>query len=180
MAKTRGFEIVSKYQNQDLNLPQRQTLASAGYDLAAAEDIIIPSIWQLNFVRIFRMIRNGHQLYEKDYELAEQLLQPVLVPTGIKAYMPEDEVLILANRSSNVVKRHLNLPNGIGVIDSDYYNNENNEGAIFVAILNYGVRPMRIKKGDRIAQGIFVKYLKTDDDQAIGRKRVNGFGSTNR
>lgn len=177
--KTRGFEVVKKYQDQEINLPRRQTLASAGYDIEAAEDITIPSIWRLNFVRIFRLIRNGHQLYERDYEMADQILKPLLVPTGLKAYMPEDEVLILANRSSNTFNRNLALPNGIGVIDADYYNNPNNEGEIFVQMINYGVRPLHIKKGDRIAQGIFIKYLKTDDDDPISRKRVNGFGSTN-
>ena len=177
--KTRGFEVVKKYQDQEINLPRRQTLASAGYDIEAAEEFTIPSIWRLNFVRIFRLIRNGHQLYERDYEMADQILKPLLVPTGLKAYMPEDEVLILANRSSNTFKRNLALPNGIGVIDADYYNNPNNEGEIFVQMINYGVRPLHIKKGDRIAQGIFIKYLKTDDDDPIGRKRVSGFGSTN-
>lgn len=178
--RTRGFEIVKKYQNQGLKLPRRQTLQSAGYDLEAAEDIIIPSIWRLNFVRIFRLIRNGHQLFDRDYEIAEDILKPILVPTGLKAYMPEDEVLILANRSSNTFKRNLSLPNGIGVIDADYYDNPNNEGEIFVQVLNYGVRPLHIKKGDRIAQGIFMKYLRTDDDNPIERKRISGFGSTNK
>lgn len=71
--KTRGFEVVSKYQDKGINLPRRQTLASAGYDIEAAEDIVIPSIWRLNFVRIFRLIRNGHQLYERDYKLADEI-----------------------------------------------------------------------------------------------------------
>lgn len=178
--KTRGFEVVSKYQDKGINLPRRQTLASAGYDIEAAEDIVMPSIWRLNFVRIFRLIRNGHQLYERDYKLADEILKPILVPTGLKVYMPEDEVLILANRSSNTFKKNLALPNGIGVIDADYYNNPNNEGELFVQVLNYGVRPLHIKKGDRIAQGIFMKYLKTDDDDPISRQRLSGFGSTNK
>ena len=178
--KTRGFEVVSKYQDKGINLPRRQTLASAGYDIEAAEDIVIPRIWPLNFVRIFRLIRNGHQLYERDYKLADKILKPILVPTGLKVYMPEDEVLVLANRSSNTFKKNLALPNGIGVIDADYYNNPNNEGELFVQVLNYGVRPLHIKKGDRIAQGIFMKYLKTDDDDPISRQRLSGFGSTNK
>lgn len=177
--KIRGFEVVSKYADQEIELPRRQTLASAGYDLASAVDMVIPSIWRLNFVRIFRLIRNGHQLYERDYEMSEDILKPILVPTGIKAYMPEDEVLILANRSSNTFKKNLALPNGIGVIDADYYNNSKNEGEIFVQVLNYGVRPLQIHKGDRIAQGIFIKYLKTDSDDPVSRERVSGFGSTN-
>jgi dUTP pyrophosphatase len=177
--KTRGFEVVKKYQDKGINLPRRQTIASAGYDIEAAEDITIPSIWRLDFVRIFRLIRNGHQLYQRDFEMADKILKPILVPTGLKVYMPEDEVLILANRSSNTFKRHLSLPNGIGVIDADYYNNPNNEGELFVQMLNYGVCPLHIHKGERIVQGIFMKYLKTDDDNPISRERLSGFGSTN-
>ncbi|MCX8724502.1 dUTP diphosphatase [Lactobacillus sp. B4007] len=180
MTKLRGFEVVSKYQDQNIILPRRQTIASAGYDFAAAKDMVIPSIWRLNFVRIFRLIRNGHQLYEPDYEMAEQVLKPFLIPTGVKAYMPEDEFLLLANRSSNTFKRSLSLPNGIGVIDSDYYNNEANEGEIFAQLINYGVRPIKIHKGDRIAQGIFMKYQKADDDLPVSRIRANGLGSTNK
>ena len=162
--KKRGFEIVSKYRNAGLHLPQRQTIASAGYDFECAQDIVLPSIWCMNFVRIFRLIRNGHELNEHDLELAEKVLKPFLVPTGIKAYMPEDEVLILANRSSNTYKRNVTLPNGIGVIDSDYY--------------NYGVRPLKIKKGERIGQGIFMPYLKADNDDPVQRQRLGGFGSS--
>lgn len=177
--KVRGFEICSKYKDDNLHLPRRQTMASAGYDLESAVDITIPSVWRLSFVRIFRLIRNGHQLNEKDYELAEKILKPTIIPTGIKAYMPDDEVLILANRSSNTYVRNLSVPNGIGVIDSDYYNNESNEGELGVQVINYGVRPLHIHKGDRIAQVMFMKYYKTDDDEPINRDRKGGFGSTN-
>lgn len=180
MVKTRGFEVVSKYQDQNIAMPKRQTLASAGYDLAAAEDVVIPSIWRLNFVRIFRLIRNGHQLYEQDYEEAEQVLKPFLIPTGVKAYMPENEFLLLANRSSNTFKRNLCLPNGIGVVDADYYNNPANEGELFAQIINYGVRPIKILKGQRIAQGIFMQYQKIDGDLPVNQPRINGFGSTNK
>ena len=176
--KKRGFEIVSKYRNAGLHLPQRQTIASAGYDFECAQDIVLPSIWCMNFVRIFRLIRNGHELNEHDLQLAEKVLKPFLVPTGIKAYMPEDEVLILANRSSNTYKRNVTLPNGIGVIDSDYYNNEKNEGEIYFQLINYGVRPLKIKKGERIGQGIFMPYLKADNDDPVQRQRLGGFGSS--
>ncbi|MDK6803471.1 dUTP diphosphatase [Lactobacillus mulieris] len=176
--KVRGFEICEKYKDADINLPKRQTIASAGYDLEAAEDCVIPSIWRLNFVRIFRLIRNGHELNERDYEYADQILQPIMVHTGVKAYMPDDEMLIIANRSSNTVKRRLCLPNSIGVVDSDYYNNPNNEGELMVQMINYGVRPIHIKKGERVAQGIFMKYLRTDDDAPVSRQRIGGFGST--
>lgn len=176
--KTRGFEICSRYRGKGLQLPQRQTVASAGYDLAAAEDITVPSIWHLRFVRIFRLIRNHNFLNETDCRQADQALQPTLVPTGVRAYMPEDEVLLIANRSSNTVKRRLTLPNGIGVIDADYYDNEQNEGELFVQLINYGVRDYKIHKGDRIAQAIFVPYLKSDQDEPPVQRRQGGFGSS--
>lgn len=80
--KKRGFEIVSKYHNAGLHLPQRQTIASAGYDFECAQDIVLPSIWCMNFVRIFRLIRNSHELNERDLELAEKVLKPFLVTNG--------------------------------------------------------------------------------------------------
>lgn len=176
--KTRGFEICDKYRGHGLKLPQRQTLASAGYDLAAAADITIPSIWHQRFVRLFRLLCNHSFLNESDLRQANQALQPTLVPTGVRAYMPDDEILLIANRSSNTVKRRITLPNGIGVIDADYYDNEKNEGEIFVQMVNYGVRDFKISKGDRIAQGIFVHYLKTDQDEPNAQKRQGGFGSS--
>lgn len=176
--KKRGFEIVERYANQGLNLPKRQTKMAAGYDFEVAEDFELPSIWRLNFVRIFRLIRNGHELNEQDFELSQKILKPLLVPTGIKAYMPENEVLILANRSSNPLKRGLILPNGIGVIDADYYDNPKNEGEIFVQLVNFGVKSVKLKKGERIAQGIFMPYLVADDEEEITSARVGGFGSS--
>lgn len=176
--KKRGFGVVKRYEGKNINLPTRQTKSAAGYDFEVAEDFVLPSIWTLNFVRIFRLIRNGHDLSEKDYELAQKTLKPLLVPTGIKAYMPENEVLILANRSSNPLKRGLVLPNGIGVIDADYYNNANNEGEIFVQLINLGVRKVTLKKGERIAQGIFMPFMTVDDEDEITNDRTGGFGSS--
>ncbi len=95
--------------------------------------------------------------------------------------MNSDEVLIIANRSSNPLKRGLVIPNGIGVIDADYYNNSGNEGEIFVQILNFGLSDVKIGKGDRIAQGIFMPYLLTDQDRSQQKQTRNGgFGSSGR
>jgi len=175
---TRGFEIVSKYQDQDLQLPVRQTKQAAGYDFFAREDFVLRSIWRYDFIRLFRLIRNEHPLTENDFKKASKILKPLLVPTGIKAYMQPDEVLILANRSSNPLKRGLILPNGVGVIDADYYNNADNEGEIFFQLANWGPKDVIIKKGDRIGQGIFMPFLKADNDQPIDQIRKSGFGST--
>ncbi|MBU3851871.1 MAG: dUTP diphosphatase [Candidatus Paralactobacillus gallistercoris] len=176
--KTRGFEIVSRYQGKGLHLPQRQTKHAAGYDFECAEDFLLPSIWRYNFIRLFRLIQNEHQLTSDDLKRADNTLKPFLVPTGIKAYMQPNEVLILAERSSNPLKKGLILPNGIGVIDADYYNNTDNEGEIFVQLINYGPRDRIIRKGERIAQGIFMPYLTVDNESKITNKRSGSFGST--
>ncbi|KRM71467.1 dUTP diphosphatase [Lacticaseibacillus brantae] len=175
---TRGFEIVSTYADQDLHLPVRQTKQAAGYDFFAREDFVLRSIWRYDFIRLFRLIRNEHPLTDQDFKRASKILKPLLVPTGIKAYMQPDEVLILANRSSNPLKRGLILPNGVGVIDADYYNNSDNEGEIFFQLVNYGPKDVIIKKGDRIGQGIFMPFLKADNDQPVDQVRQSGFGST--
>ena len=105
--------------------------------------------------------------------------KPTLVKTGIKAYMESDEVLILANRSSNPGKKGLILANSIGVVDSDYYENPDNDGHIMYAFFNFKAEDVEIKKGERIGQAIFQKYLVTDNDIAQG-ERTGGFGSTNK
>ncbi|WP_125604308.1 dCTP deaminase/dUTPase family protein [Lapidilactobacillus bayanensis] len=174
----RGFEVVSKYADQGVSLPARQTKNAAGYDFAAAEDFVLPSIWKLHFVKLFRKINNEHELTTKDYLKVESTIRPYLVPTGIKAKMADDEVLLLVNRSSNPFKRFLVLPNGVGVIDADYYNNQINEGEIFFQLVNLGPRDLVIKKGERIGQGIFMKYLKADNEVPVTAERVGGFGSS--
>ena len=151
MEKIRGFEIAKGFENQGINLPVRKTKFSAGYDVEAAEDCIIPSF------------KKG--------------MKPTLVKTGIKAYMADDEVLIIANRSSNPGKKGLILANSIGVIDKDYYGNPDNDGHIMYAFYNIKEEDIEIKKGDAIGQAIFQKYLVTDDDVAAG-DRTGGFGST--
>lgn len=179
MAK-RGFAIVSKYKDAGLELPKRATTNAAGYDFCAREDFVLKSIWRYDFIRLFRLIKNEHPLTGEDYSRASAVLKPLLVPTGIKAFMQPDEVLILANRSSSPLKRGLILPNGVGVVDADYYNNEDNEGEIFFQLVNLNPRDVVIKKGDRIGQGIFMPYLTADGDLGQAGKRKGGFGSTGR
>lgn len=110
----------------------------------------------------------------------KKYFKPVLVPTGIKVRLPYDEMLLLFNRSSNPLKRSLVLANGVGVIDADYYNNEDNEGHIMFQFLNFGYENIEIKKGERIGQGVFQKYLLAANDEFSGEKRTGGFGSTNK
>lgn len=172
MAK-RGFEVIEKYQDAGIEIPIRATHHAAGYDFQAAEDVVIPSIWKMGL----DLKAIGQSLFTDRSQL-ESLLKPTLVPTGIKAYMQEDEYLQLANRSSNPLKRFLILSNGIGVIDSDYYNNESNEGHIMFQFTNFGLKDVVIKKGERIGQGIFLQFLKADQDKTSAT-RTGGFGSSN-
>ncbi|KRM45205.1 dUTP diphosphatase [Lentilactobacillus parafarraginis DSM 18390 = JCM 14109] len=177
----RGFEIVSKYQDADLTLPFRTTKNAAGYDFQSAVDMTIPSIWKRDFLKVLWAIKHQKTTSDASLERAKKILKPYLIPTGIKAYMQPNEVLVIANRSSNPLKRGLVIPNGIGVIDADYYNNTGNEGEIFVQILNFGIADTHIKKGERVAQGIFMPYLLADsDDSAKQKTRQGGFGSSGR
>lgn len=149
--KTRGFEIAKGFEDKDVQIPKRSTKYSAGYDFFAIEDTVI--------------------------EPWEKIHAPVLVKTGIKAYMPNNEVLYMYNRSSNPIKRGLVLSNSVGVVDSDYYNNPDNDGHIMFAFYNMTKLPEKIKKGDKIGQGVFGTYLKADNDKAEG-ERIGGYGST--
>ena len=143
----RGFEVITAYEDKDIHLPTRKTTESAGYDLECAEAVT----------------------------LAPGELK--LIPTGIKAFMAYDEYLAIHIRSSMAIKRRLALVNSTGIIDSDYYNNEDNEGHIMIAVLNYGNEAVHLEKGERVAQGIFSTYLITNDDDATG-VRTGGIGST--
>ncbi|AVK64456.1 dUTP diphosphatase [Lactobacillus sp. CBA3606] len=174
----RGFKIVQKYATQDLRLPYRTTKKAAGYDFEAAVDFKLPSIWKLNFIKVLWQLRHGTPSSTADLAAATKTLKPFLVPTGIKAYMNDDEYLLLANRSSNPLKRGLILPNGIGVIDADYYDNPNNEGEIFIQLINFGIQDVQIKKGERLAQGIFTPYLTATDETTVQTTRTGGFGSS--
>ena len=151
--KNRGFEIAKGWEDKDIHLPVRKTAHSAGYDIEAAEDTVVPK-----FV---------------------PGCNPTLIPTGIKAYMKDDEVLYLYNRSSNPKKKGLVLANSVGVIDADYYGNPDNDGHIMFAFYNVKDDDITIKKGEAIGQGVFSHYLICDDDQATG-KREGGFGSTDK
>ena len=75
-------------------------------------------------------------------------MAPTLIPTGVKAYMEDDEVLYIYNRSSNPKKKGLILANSVGVIDKDYYGNQDNDGHIMVAFFNFKDEDVKINKGD--------------------------------
>lgn len=166
----RKFEVVQRLEQKQVTLPYRATRNAAGYDFEALEDTIIPSIHEVKPLEVVFDSLDAPTHYKPG-------LKPTLVPTGIKALMEDDESLELYNRSSNP-KLQLMLANGVGLVDSDYYGNESNDGEIMFPFINIGDKSITIKKGTRIGQGVFRKFLKTDDD-IVGRDRVGGFGSTN-
>ena len=128
--------------------PHRSTKHSAGYDFISPIEIIIPA-----------------------HGMAK-------IPTGIKAQMNEDEVLYIYSRSSIGFKTAIRLSNVVGVVDCDYYNNPDNEGHIFIKFFNPTDKDYQIDVGDKIAQGIFTKYLTVDDEEEIETERTGGLGST--
>lgn len=140
------FEKVKRME-EDIKLPERSTLNSAGYDFFAIEDIIFNPE---TITRVF---------------------------TGVKCELMPNQVLILANRSSNPSKKGLILLNGIGVIDADYYGNPDNDGEIAFEFYNMLDEVVEIKKGEKLGQGLILKFDKVEDDY-VTNVRKSGWGST--
>lgn len=152
MEEARKFEFVKRVEHiEDKKLPERSTKKSAGYDFYNLERVDIPP-----------------------YKLGDN---PVLIPTGIKAYMKDNEFLMLVNRSSNPKKKKLVIPNSVGIIDADYADNSDNEGEIMFAFYNLSNETVVIEAGEKLGQGIFMEYKAIYNDKAKG-KRTGGFGST--
>ena len=176
------FEVISKYTDAELQLPVRKTIGSAGYDFQVAEDIVIPSFdsQRRNLINEFYNSNFNKMALtlEETAALTKSIgAKPTLVPTGIKCEMPEGFYLELSVRSSCPLKHWLILANGVGIIDSDYYNNPDNEGHIYFQMINLAPFDILLQKGDTIGQGILKEYHLTNDDMAQGL-RTSGFGST--
>lgn len=144
----RKFEIAKGFEHMGVVIPKRATTKSAGYDLSSIEDVVI----------------KPHQIK--------------LVKTGLKVMIPDDEALFVFPRSSLAIKKGLMMSNSVGVIDADYYGNPDNDGLIMVPLINILEEDVMIQKGERIAQGIFMKYEVTHDDEPLKIIRQGGFGSS--
>ena len=149
MNRTRGFEIVRddarKFADKEIKLPTRGTSKSAAYDF-----------------------------YSNDtYTVEPNKIAKIW--TDVKAYMGDEEVLLLDVRSSMGGK--FMLANTLGIIDADYYSNEKNDGNIGVFLLNISDETLTINEGDRVAQGMFFNYLIADNGNT-DTIREGGFGST--
>ena len=115
------------------------------------------------------------------YSPVDAIIQPnetVMIWTDVKAHMYYDNALLIIPRSS-MGKHPVMIANTVGLIDSDYYGNESTDGNIGFRLLNLGTTPYEIKAGDRIGQGIFIKYGTIKDDDTI-ETRTGGFGSSNK
>lgn len=132
----------------EIKLPKRATTGSAGYD------------------------------FYSPFSFALDAGETIKIPTGVRCKIDDGYVLTIYPRSGLGFKYRLRLDNTVGVIDSDYYNSDN-EGHIFVKMTNEGDKPICINRGDAFCQGIFMPYCITYDDDADGI-RNGGFGSTSR
>lgn len=153
MEKIRGFEVVRDefrvHPNATIKMPKRKTFESAGYDFAVVKGAIIPPHEVVHFM------------------------------TDVKVYMQPDEVLLINVRSSIGFKKKLRLVNTQGWIDSDFYNNPDNDGNIGIGLYNPFDFDVVIEDGERVAQGMFVKYLTKDNDEQDDKSaRIGGTGST--
>ena len=158
--RQRGFEVISpKEYNRSfepdaeiqVKLPKRSTKKAAGYDCFAPFDFTLQPGEDIN------------------------------IPTGIKAYMQDGEVLMVFPRSGLGFKYYTRLSNSTGIVDGDYYSNPNNDGHIHVKIRNEGTKPLTVKQGEAFCQFIFIPFLIVDGDNFdTGDDRIGGFGSTTR
>lgn len=182
------FEVVSRFADAGLPIPERATDGSAGHDFVVAEDIVIPPYdFIVTKVREHMFEKNPNidfygfinpltldQVAEMTKELKAKI---TLVSTGMKCRLDKGEYLQLTARSSLPLKHWLIIGNGVGVIDQDYYNNPDNEGEIFFQVINLLPFAIQLKKGDKIGQGIISTYGVTENDEVFN-KRTGGFGST--
>ena len=171
------FELVSQFADQTELLPKRATKFSAGYDFVVAQDTVVSShtnITNLPYTEATPASFDEMAKFTKSHQF-----KPTLVPTGVKAYLPEGTFLQLSVRSSCPLKSWLVLANGVGIIDGDYYNNPDNEGHIFFQIINLSPADIILHKGDKIGQGIILPYFLAEGDTAAAA-RTGGFGSTSK
>ena len=149
--KMRGFEIVKEEMRKTKG---EITLPTRGSKVSAGYDFYIPFNIKMN----------------SEWNT---------IPTGIKCRIDKDWCLVEMPKSGLGFKFRSKLANTLGLIDSDYYNNESNEGHIWICLKNEGDKEVKIKRGEHFAQGVFTKFLKVDNDTTV-TSRTGGFGSTNK
>lgn len=136
-----SFEQFKKDISDDIELYKEYSLPKRETKLAAAYD----------FFALF------------DYALKPN--ERKKIPTGIKVSMEDDDTLLLLDRSSMGFKYNVRMCNQVGVIDADYYDNKDNNGHMWICIQNEGTEDYIVKKGDKMCQAMFVKYLIVDNEE---------------
>lgn len=144
--RRRGFEAARGFEGKVEQMPRRATPGSGGYDFWPLEEVLLQP-------------GESHAFH-----------------TGIKSYMPRDEILLVNIRSSYGIKHGIELCNEQGWIDSDYYSNKENDGEIIIKVKNSGLKPFAFKKEEPFAQGMFVRYYLADDDKPRLADRQGGIG----
>lgn len=157
--------IEEAYNN--IQLPTRSTKSSAGYDISVPNNCnICLGKDNVPFYKLFKIYSSI--LYNNE--------RTISIPTGLRAIFPDNVVLEIYDRSSNI-KKGLHLANNVGIIDSDYYN-ANNYGHIHLAFNNWNDNVYYCDANEKLAQGIFKPFLTVSDEDEINNNRVGGFGST--
>ena len=149
-AKSIGGDIDLHEEYNDIKLPQRATTGSAGYD------------------------------FYSPFSFSLEPQETIKIPTGIRVILDNDKFLGIYPRSSLGFKYRVQLDNTVGIVDSDYFQSDN-EGHIFIKITNDTKenKTFMVNKGEAIAQGIIQQYFIVEDDNTEGI-RNGGFGSTNK
>lgn len=150
MIKNFNFEEeqLKKYY-ENILLPKRATVGSAGYD------------------------------FKLPFSITLKPNETKKIPTGIRVRMEPNYVLLLLPRSSLGFKYRMQLDNTVGVIDSDYYYSDNEGHIILkVSNDTKEDKVLYLEENKGICQGIFFEYGITIDDDTI-EERNGGFGSTN-
>ena len=144
-----GGDADLREEYNDIKLPERKTIHSAGYDFHSPVS----------------------------FDLAPQ--ESIKIPTGVRVQIKDGQFLAIVVRSSIGFKYGTQLVNNLAIVDGDYYGADN-EGHIFIKLVNLSTegKTLRVNKGDAIAQGIFMTYDVTVDDNTSGI-RTGGIGSTN-
>lgn len=130
----------------NIKVPCRKTKFSAGHDISIPFNITLPP------------------------------KEKLMIPTGIRCKIDVDYVMMIMPRSSLGIKKGLRISNTVPIIDSDYYDADN-EGHIFISVINDGKDVIKFKTGDNIVQALFVPYGIADDD-IVTEERTGGIGST--
>lgn len=144
--RTRGFEVARGFEGRVEQMPRRATPGSGGYDFWPLEEVVLQP-------------GESHAFH-----------------TGIKAYMLQNEILLINIRSSYGIKYGIELCNQQGWIDSDYYSNKDNDGVIIIKVKNTGPEPFTFKRDEPFAQGMFVRYYLADGDSPRLASRDGGLG----